>query len=133
MHKKRIIEVTGIGALSIAGLSACGDSSEQAAPVTQTVATPVEVTATQTVETGPAVLAAPPLSSELPAAVTGYSDEARAEMVDDGVMEADVEAALHSARNGEAEVEWDDGIWEIEWQDIEIGINPGGVVFEADR
>lgn len=54
-------------------------------------------------------------------------------MADDGLTEADVEAALTAARNGDAEVEWDDGIFEIEWQDIDININPGGVVLHADR
>lgn len=54
-------------------------------------------------------------------------------MADEGVSEADVEAALAAARNGEAEVEWDNGYWEIEWRDIEVDINADGMVLDADR
>ncbi|AQQ16313.1 hypothetical protein CGLAU_11925 [Corynebacterium glaucum] len=73
---------------------------------------------------------------EIPEAVTGYSDEAREDMADDGISEADVERVLTAARNQEAgvEVEWeDDGYWEIEFQDIDIDITPEGMVLEADR
>ena len=65
--------------------------------------------------------------------MTDYAQEARAEMADEGVSEADVEAALAAARNGEAEVVWDDGYWEIEWRDIEVDINADGMVLDADR
>ena len=54
-------------------------------------------------------------------------------MADEGVSEADVEAALAAARNGEAEVVWDDGYWEIEFGDIEIDIDPEGLVRGVDR
>ena len=55
-------------------------------------------------------------------------------MADEGVSEADVEAALAAARNGEAEVEWDDdGYWEIDWRDLDVDINADGLVLDADR
>jgi len=54
-------------------------------------------------------------------------------MADEGVSEADVGAALAAACNGEAEVEWDDGYWEIEWRDVEVDINADGLVLDADR
>lgn len=78
--------------------------------------------------------ATPAAAGELPTAVTDYTQEARAEMADEGVNDADVEAALAAAHNGEAEVEWDDdGYWEIEWRDIEVDINADGLVLDVDR
>ena len=140
--------------LALASLTACGESAEQVAPETN-AETSAEASAeasaepeTVTVTTGaddddaddasaaapaPAPAAAP-AAGELPTAVSGYTQEARAEMAEEGVSEADVEAALAAARNGEAEVEWDDdGYWEIEWRDIDVDINADGLVLEADR
>ena len=136
--------------LALASLTACGESAEQVAPETnaETSAVASAEPETVTVTTGaddddaddtddasaaaPAP-AAPAAAGELPTAVTDYTQEARAEMAEEGVSEADVEAALAAARNGEAEVEWDDGYWEIEWRDIEVDINADGLVLDADR
>ena len=55
-------------------------------------------------------------------------------MADEDVSEADVEAALAAARDGQAEVEWDDdGYWEIDWRDLDVDINADGLVLDADR
>ena len=141
--------------LALASLTACGESAEQVAPETNAEASAEASVGpeTATVTTGadddaddaddvddaddagaaaPAP-AAPAAAGELPTAVTDYTQESRAEMAEEGVSEADVEAALAAARNGEAEVEWDDGYWEIEWRDIEVGINADGLVLDADR
>ena len=73
-------------------------------------------------------------TKELPRAVTGYTDEARAEMAEDGLTEADVQAVLDAAHAGDAEAEWDDdGYWELEWHKIDVDITPDGLVREADR
>lgn len=73
-------------------------------------------------------------TKELPRAVTGYTDEARAEVAEDGLTEADVQAVLDAAHAGDAEVEWDDdGYWELGWQGIDVDITPDGLVREADR
>lgn len=128
--------------LSLLALTGCGTSQDDA-PVepTPSVSAPA---ASAPVESAPAespaaeapapAPAAPAAANELPANVTGYTDEARSEMADEGVTEADVEGALAAAHRGEAEVEWDDdGYWEIEWGEIEIDIDPNGLVRDADR
>lgn len=137
--------------LALASLTACGESAEQVAPETNAEASaeasvePETVTVTTGADDADDVddaddagaaapaPAAPAAAGELPTAVTDYTQEARAEMAEEGVSEADVEAALAAARNGEAEVEWDDGYWEIEWRDIEVDINADGLVLDADR
>lgn len=129
--------------LALASLTACGESAEQVAPETNaetsavTSAEPETVTVTTGADDDAAAApapAAPAAAGELPTAVTDYTQEARAEMAEEGVSEADVEAALAAALNGEAEVEWDDnGYWEIEWRDIDVDINVDGLVLEADR
>ena len=140
--------------LALASLTACGDSADQVAPEThattnaETAAKPETVTVTTGADdaddaddadvnnanaAAPAAPAAP-AAGELPTAVTDYTQEARTEMAEEGISEADVEAALDAARNGEAGVEWDDdGYWEIEWGDVDIDINADGLVLEADR
>ena len=73
---------------------------------------------------------------ELPDAVTGYTSEAEAEMAEDGVSEADVERVLAEAKKDGAgvETEWDDdGYWEIELGEIDIDIDPDGLVREVGR
>lgn len=134
--------------LALTSLTACGDSADQVAPEThattnaETAAKPETVTVTTGADdadvnnAGAAAPAAPaaPAAGELPTAVTDYTQEARTEMAEEGISEADVEAALDAARNGEAEVEWDDdGYWEIEWGDVDIDINADGLVLDADR
>lgn len=153
MTLKKTIATVATATLAFAGLTACGDSADQTVSETAaTVATDAsdavdtvvsESVVTETVtddaddvddaSTSPAAAGTGTAGPDLPAAVKGYSDEARANMAEDNITEADVEAVLAAALNGDAEVEWDDGIWEIEWQDIDIDINPGGVVLDADR
>ncbi|MDK8880410.1 hypothetical protein [Corynebacterium sp. MSK008] len=140
--------------LALASLTACGGSADQVAPETnaETNAEASVEPETVTVTTGdddvddaddgddvdnasaaPAP-AAPAASDELPAAVTDYTQEARTEMADEDVSEADVEAALAAARDGQAEVEWDDdGYWEIDWRDLDVDINADGLVLDADH
>ena len=137
--------------LALASLTACGESAEQVAPETNAEASaeasvePETVTVTTGADdddvddaddAGAATPApaTPAAAGELPTAVTDYTQEARAELADEGVNDADVEAALAAAHNGEAEVAWDDdGSWEIEWRDIEVDINADGLVLDVDR
>lgn len=158
MTLKKTIATVATATIAFAGLTACGDSADQTVSETaETVATDAsdavdtvvsESVVTETVTsdddaddasadasatTSPAAAVTGTAGPDLPASVKGYSDEARANMAEDNITEADVEAVLAAALNGDAEVEWDDGIWEIEWQDIDIDINPGGVVLDADR
>ncbi|UIZ92940.1 hypothetical protein JZY91_04145 [Corynebacterium sp. CNCTC7651] len=122
--------------LAAALLSACSTATQQE-PVTATPSAPAAESvapATAAPSDAPASAAQAGPAADLPAAVTGYTGEAREEMADDNVTEADVAAALEAARNGNAEVSWDDdGYWEIEWNDIDIDITPEGMVLEADR
>ena len=85
--------------VALAGaLTACGTSESE--PTTETV----EQSAEQQ-------------GSELPAAISGYSEEAQSDM----------------AKEGRAEVEFDDEHWELEFNDIDVDITPDGLVTEADR
>ena len=76
-------------------------------------------------------------NEQLPAAVSGYTDEARQELEEDGVSEADVERVLAAANANEAgvDIEWDNdsGYFEIEFQEIDIDIRPDGTVTGVDR
>lgn len=75
-------------------------------------------------------------AAQLPASVSGYTDEARQELADEGVTEAEVDRVLQAANNNEAGVEVDyddDGYYEIEFQGIEIYILPDGTVTNVDR
>lgn len=152
MILKKTLAVTATATLAVAGLTACGDTADDTAGnVTEAVTSPVDAAtdaaateATDVAGTDSAVArstdddaddaAGAGAPSELPVSVTGYTAEAQSEMAEDNITEADVEAVLEAARNGQAEVEWDDdGYWEIEWQDIEIDIDTAGMVLEADR
>lgn len=135
--------------LALGSLTACGESDDQVAPEThaetsaETSTEPEDVTDTtggddvddtDDVDDASAAAPAAPTAGELPAAVTGYTQEARSEMAEEDVSEADVEAALAAARNGEAEVEWDDdGYWEIDSSDLDVDIDADGLVLDADR
>ncbi|PAT06143.1 hypothetical protein CKJ81_06210 [Corynebacterium hadale] len=77
----------------VGALTACGTSESE--PTTETVEQ----------------------SAELPASISGYSEEARSDMAEDG----------------RAEVEFDDEHWELEFNDIDVDITPDGLVTEADR
>ncbi|SDM00581.1 hypothetical protein SAMN04488535_1540 [Corynebacterium mycetoides] len=124
-----------VAAAAMSTLAACGTETETATPET--------VTVTESQDAGDQDVAAQPTdqreekqAAQLPASVSGYTDEARNELADKGVTEADVERALEAANNNEAgvSVEWDDdGYYEIEFQDIEIDIRPDGTVTEVDR
>ena len=72
-------------------------------------------------------------SAELPASISGYSDEAKSDMAEDNLSEADIQGVLDAAHDGRAEVEFDDGHFELEFEDIDVDITPDGMVLEADR
>lgn len=125
MSTKRVFALT-VAATAGLALSACAeydDSATSAEPVTETVASVETVTEVRDDD-----------ADDLPEAVTGYTDEARAEMREENVSEADVEAALAAAHEGNASVEGeDDGYFEIEHGEVEIDIDPAGLVRDADR
>lgn len=141
MLKNRIIAVTAAAATALT-LSACAESDDDTTtpePATETVASVETDTDDRDDDddddrddnAAPAQTGA---TEDLPQAVTGYTDEARAEMRDENVSEADVEAALAAAHDGTASVEWDDdGYFEIENGEVEIDIDPAGLVRDADR
>lgn len=138
MSTKRVFALT-VAATAGLALSACAesdDSATSAEPVTETVASVETVTEVRDddADDRAAAPAQPAANGDLPEAVTGYTDEARAEMRDENVSEADVEAALAAAHEGNASVEWeDDGYFEIEHGEVEIDIDPAGLVRDADR
>lgn len=91
--------------VALAGaLTACGTSESE--PTTETVEQPSQEPK-QEPQQGP----------ELPASISGYSEEAQSDM----------------AKEGRAEVEFDDEHWELEFNDIDVDITPDGLVTEADR
>lgn len=107
--------------VALAGaLTACGTSESE--PTTETVEQPSQE-AKQEPQQGP----------ELPASISGYSEEAQSDMAEDGLTEADVQGVLDAAKEGRAEVEFDDEHWELEFNDIDVDITPDGLVTEADR
>lgn len=123
MRNSKPFVLTAAAALVAVTLTGCGET--ESTESTNSAAS-----------SAPAPAAGASSESEIPEAVTDYTDEAREEMADDGISEADVERVLAAARNQEAgvEVEWeDDGYWEIEFEDIDIDITPEGKVLEADR
>jgi len=133
MSKKKLTALIAVPALSFS-LVACSDSGEDAAPeaITEEVAaTPTAPTASD--DDGQSEQDDD--QDDLPAEVTGYTAEAEAEKSEEGVTDSDVESVLAAARNNEAgvEIEWDDGYWEIEFGDIEIDIDPEGLVRGVDR
>lgn len=107
--------------VALAGaLTACGTSESE--PTTETVEQPSQEPK-QEPQQGP----------ELPASISGYSEEAQSDMAEDGLTEADVQGVLDAAKEGRAEVEFDDEHWELEFNDIDVDITPDGLVTEADR
>lgn len=118
----------GLAAATLAvGLVACGDSGD-----TTTATTTV---ATQADDAGQAAPAAQPgTQQDMPSTVSGYTDEARNEMAEDNLTEADIEDVVARVSSGEGEAEWDDdGYWEYELDDIDVDIQPDGLVLEVDR
>lgn len=144
MSKKKLTALIAVPALSFS-LVACSDSGEDAAPeaITEEVAeTPTAPTASdddgqseQDDDQDDQLKTAGNTQGDLPAEVTEYTAEAEAEKSEEGVTDSDVESVLAAARNNEAgvEIEWDDGYWEIEFGDIEIDIDPEGLVRGVDR
>ncbi|MDK8241915.1 hypothetical protein HMPREF3145_04470 [Corynebacterium sp. HMSC05C01] len=125
MLTKKMVALT-VAATAGLAVAACSDSGETAPEtVTETVA---PETVTETSNAGVAV------SEDLPAAVTGYSDEARKDLVDENVTEAEVQDVLKAAQDGKAKVEWDDdGYFEVEFGEIDIDIDKDGLVLDVDR
>ena len=136
MTSTRIVATAAATAVALTSLTACSGTNEpgnqSTASSTETVVSTATVTSEQTSAPAPAGAAAN--TKELPRAVTRYTDEARAEMAEDGLAEADVQAVVDAARSGSAEVEWDDdGYGELEWHNIDVDITPDGLAREADR
>lgn len=137
MTSTRIVATVAATAVALTSLTACSGADEagnqSTAASTETVVSTETVTSEQTSAPAPADVGVAN-TGELPRAVTGYTDEARAEMAEDGLAEADVQAVVDAAHAGDAEVEWDDdGYWELGWQGIDVDITPDGLVREADR
>lgn len=140
MSLKKLSTIATVPALALS-LAACSDSEDSSTSNSE----PSVVTETVTEKSAEdhakneTQQAAPPAASaqgELPAEVSGYSPEAEAEMAEEGVTEADVERVLAAAHNGDAgvQIEWDDdGYWEIELAEIDIDINPDGLVLDVDK
>ena len=140
MTFSKVVTTVATAAVALTSLAACSaidERNEQSTVAsTETVMSTETVTREQTSAPAPAAGGANTggNTKELPRAVTGYTDEARAEVAEDGLTEADVQAVLDAARSGSAEVEWDDdGYWELEWHKIDVDITPDGLVREADR
>lgn len=139
MNFGEVVTTVATAAVALTSLAACGADeagNQSTVASTETVVSTETVTSEQTSAPAPAAGGANTggNTKELPQAVTGYTDEARAEMAEDGLTEADVQAVLDAARSGSAEVEWDDdGYWELEWHKIDVDITPDGLVREADR
>ena len=107
--------------VALAGtLTACGTSESE--PTTETVEQPSQEAKQE-----------PQQGSELPASISGYSEEAQSDMAEDGLTEADAQGVLDAAKDGRAEVEFDGEHWELEFKDIDVDITPDGLVTEADR
>lgn len=125
MLTKKMVALT-VAATAGLAVAACSDSGETAPEtVTETVA---PETVTETSNAGVAV------SEDLPAAVTGYSDEARKDLVDENATEAEVQDVLKAAQDGKAKVEWDDdSYFEVEFGEIDIDIDKDGLVLDVDR
>lgn len=137
MTSTRIVTTVAATAVALTSLTACSGADEagnqSTAASTETVVSTETVTSEQTSAPAPAGVGVAN-TGELPRAVTGYTDEARAEMAEDGLAEADVQAVVDAAHAGDAEVEWDDdGYWELGWHNIDVDITPDGLVREADR
>lgn len=140
MNFGKVVTTVATAAVALTSLAACGaidERSEQSTTAsTETVMSTETVTSEQTSAPAPAAGGANTggNTGELPQAVTGYTDEARAEMAEDGLTEADVQAVVDAAHAGDAEAEWDDdGYWELGWHNIDVDITPDGLVREADR
>ncbi|WP_050758433.1 hypothetical protein [Corynebacterium lipophiloflavum] len=136
---KRTFTAT-LATFASAALVACGTPAENSTvTVTATPEQTTEVVSSPASATQAEVggnQAAEQQAAQLPASVSGYTDEARQELADEGVTEAEVERVLQAANNNEAGVEVDyddDGYYEIKFQGIEIDILPDGTVTDVER
>ena len=107
MTSTRIVATVAATAVALTSLTACSGADEagnqSTAASTETVVSTETVTSEQTSAPAPAGVGVAN-TGELPRAVTGYTDEARAEMAEDGLAEADVQAVVDAAHAGDAEV-----------------------------
>lgn len=131
MMTKKMVALT-VAATAGLAVAACSDS-DNAAPETVTETAAPE-TVTEVRDDAATSDAQASTTEDLPTAVTGYSDEARKDLADENVTEAEVEDVLKAALDGKAEVEWDDdGYFEVEFGEIEIEIDKDGLVLDVDR
>lgn len=138
---KKLVIATASSVVSLGLLSACSDSGSSAT-VTETVTSPAE---TVTQEASADDSAAPATQNQqaqlnterpddVPSSVAGYSTEAEQEMQEEGLTQADVDAVVKAAVDGEARVDWDDdGYFELEHQEIDVDITPEGEVLDVSR
>ena len=143
MSMKKLTTLIAVPALSLSMVACSSTSDEDAETATDQApsetAVAEEVTAEEAMtsdDNDDQASAGSSAQGELPDAVTGYTSEAEAEMAEDGVSEADVERVLAEAKQGGdgVETEWDDdGYWEIELGEIDIDIDPDGLVREVGR
>ncbi|WP_321102325.1 hypothetical protein [Corynebacterium sp.] len=140
---KRTLTALSAAATSIL-LAACANTNQQNPTTTETSTSVVETTRQETssaadtanTDDGQAAQAAPVAGGELASAVTGYTDEARRGMADEGVTEAEIEQVLADALSNApgVKIDWsDNGYHEIESGEIEIDIQPDGTVVDVDR
>lgn len=138
MSMKKLSALFAASALSLT-LVACGEADD-AADNTAAETSLVEEVATEAPETDrddqDDQLQGDTAQRELPAEVTGYSEEAKSDMAEENVTPSEVERVLTAANDTEpgVEIEWeDDGYWEIDFDGIDIDIDPYGMVLDVDR
>ena len=152
MNIKRVSAAIAASALSLSALTACGETDDGTtgtdAGAESTVAEEVETEGDDQVQqddvagdddaddADDADDGDDAAGRELPKEVTGYTPEAESEMADEGLSAADVERVLAAANDNEPGVEtrWeDDGYWEIVSGEIDIDIDPQGLVLDVDK
>lgn len=128
---KKLIISASSSVLAASLLVACSDSSTSE-PATATVTEQAEATPTQDQNQDQNQAVDRP--ENVPTAVSSYSTQAEMEMQEDQLTEADVEAVVQAANDGQAKVEWDkDGYFELEHNGIDVDITPEGEVLDAGR
>lgn len=136
---KKLSALFAASALSLT-LAACGEADDAAdnTAAETSVAEEVETEAPETDDRDDQddQLQGDTAQRELPAEVTGYSEEAKSDMAEENVTSSEVERVLTAANDTEpgVEIEWeDDGYWEIDFDGIDIDIDPYGMVLDVDR
>lgn len=139
MSMKKLSALFAASALSLT-LAACGEADDAAdnTAAETSVAEEVETEAPETDDRDDQddQLQGDTAQRELPAEVTGYSEEAKSDMAEENVTSSEVERVLTAANDTEpgVEIEWeDDGYWEIDFDGIDIDIDPYGMVLDVDR